>query len=99
MKRVLIRVTEKHIAENSHLSNSCPVALAIIEKIGSEVSVVPYNVIFFGFPRPYGEGSFTSVFSIRATRWIRQFDKKRKKSLKPFNFYLQVPETLTHAPS
>lgn len=89
MKRTLIRVTEKHIAHNSHMSHSCPVALAITEKIGSKVSVVSRNVAFFGIPHPCGF-ALTSNFSVRATRWIRRFDKR--KTGKPFNFYLRVPE-------
>lgn len=96
MKRTLIRVTKKHIAHNSHAASNCPVALAISNAIGGlEVSVVSRNVEFMELGYPFDRPG--SKFSIRTTRWIRKYDAY--KPVNPFNFYLRVPEILTHAPS
>lgn len=89
MKRVLIRVTQRHILNGAaarlkleQRNRSCPIALAVAETIQGDVSVL-YKFVNFS------SHLLASSLPVRAMRFIARFD--RKKSVKPFNFYLEIP--------
>ena len=88
MKRILIKVTQKHINDGSYGDNSCPIANAIADTIPfSNPSVFPYFSCFY-----IKEKLIKSANSCRAQRFISKFDGG--KPVKPFNFYLRLSETL-----
>ncbi len=91
MKRTLIRVTKDHIVRGRSrkldipISTSCPVALAVAEIAPGEIKVLTKWISFL-----WRNPSLTSYLPVRAVRFIKRFDMR--KPVKPFNFYLMVPE-------
>lgn len=90
MKRTLIRVIQEDIDKGcKNQSTRCPVARAV-HRIGKpKAAVGSSHVTFFGDTTPILSGVARSSLSIRASRFIRHFD--RGHAVKPLNFYLEVP--------
>jgi hypothetical protein len=85
--RKLITVTEHHT--NNGLVNSricCPIALAILEKVPGCHPYVGREHVGF-------EGRFKNQKPLprSARRFIKKFDRYGKNAVKPFRFYVEVP--------
>ncbi len=85
--RKLIRVKQEHIdaAGNSYTTTSCPVARAIRDEIDETNINVTCSRIWIG--------DTPILHSTRVNAFVRKYDNpSKRKSVKPFNFYLEVPD-------
>lgn len=84
-KRVLIKVTKKDIKNGvRHDGNKCPITLAIARKFPNKPVCICSS---------HGHvGKDFCQFGKSVRRFIENFDKG--ESVKPFNFYLMLPDNL-----
>jgi len=81
---MLIHVCSKHIkAGKRELGNLCPVALAIKEQAGVNGVLVGWNSIVAG----YSNIKYHCPRNVK--NFVRDFDFKGKKFVKPFSFILK----------
>lgn len=81
----LIQVTQKHINKGKKQAyDRCPVALAV-KDAGYSYAEVDQVTIEFG----YELWNYSSMVPPRSVkRFVRKFDEKGRKHVKPFNFFL-----------
>lgn len=85
--RKLIHVKQEHIdaAGDFYTAKSCPVARAIRDEIDeTDIDVTPTRIWV---------GDTGILQPTRVNAFVRKYDSpRRRKSVKPFNFYLEVPD-------
>ncbi len=85
--RKLIHVKQEHIdaAGDSYDMRTCPVARAIRDEIDETNIKVTITRIWVR--------NMTVLHSTRVNAFVRKYDNpSKRKSVKPFNFYLEVPD-------
>lgn len=85
--RKLIHVKQEHIdaAGDTYTTDTCPVARAIRDEIAETNIHVTITRIWIG--------NMTVLHPTRVNAFVRKYDNRSKrKSVKPFNFYLEVPD-------
>lgn len=86
----LISVTQEHIDNGLRsLCWNCPVALAAQEQTNLLYVKAGYSVIEFGASLPTQHHMKTPT---RVKRFIRKFDCLGRSAVKPFRFWLEIPE-------
>lgn len=88
--RKLIKVEQRHINRGVREdADSCPVARACnAAKLGYEFSAKGETLDF----KRGGDYYLPTTAPRSVQRFIKRFDKLGRKAVKPFNFYLELPE-------
>ena len=93
--RKLIEVTQKHINKGvKGKCNRCPVALAISDTFGTPEVGIFYKNGWIDSEDDYKDFNLSRSVS----RFIGRFDKLGKKAVKPFRFWLTIPDIPSVAP-
>lgn len=89
--RKLIKVTQRDInsTKKNYDSDSCPVARAIQRELGDRVCV---EHSYYRDAITIEFGGLELVAPRSVSRFVKKFDNKGKKAVKPINFYLNIEE-------
>lgn len=90
MAQIVVRVTERDIVEGKRgAPRYCPVALAIKRKTKLRPSVARLGVTF-----RRGVGDVHVKLPLVASKFIANFDTDQAVPMKPFEFELEIPDSL-----
>ena len=87
----LIKVTQRDIngTKKNYDSDSCPVARAIERELGDRVCV---EHSYYRDAITIESSGFEVTAPRSVSRFVKKFDNKGKKAVKPFNFILNIEE-------